>query len=85
MKIKESEQLKRLATASGQTPNKVSETIVTELINKGIIEDIATIGVVLLSIVTNGTLQLNKWRVLSGQLVFPPFVPFIWTTCWSAY
>lgn len=27
MKIKESEQLKRLATASGQTPNKVSETI----------------------------------------------------------
>lgn len=41
MKIKESEQLKRLATASGQTPNKVSETIVTELINKGIIEDIS--------------------------------------------
>ena len=41
MKIKESEQLKRLATASGQTSNKVSETIVTELINKGIIEDIS--------------------------------------------
>lgn len=40
MIIKESEQLNKLATASGQKPNKVSETIVTELINKGIIKDI---------------------------------------------
>lgn len=41
MKIKESEQLKMLATESGKTANQVSETIVTELINKQIIEDIS--------------------------------------------
>lgn len=39
MRIKENEQLKSLATVSGQKPAKVSETIVTELINKGIIKD----------------------------------------------
>ena len=41
MKIKESEQLKMLATESGKTANQVSETIVTELINKQIIENIS--------------------------------------------
>ena len=41
MRIKESEQLKMLATESGKTANQVSETIVTELINKQIIEDIS--------------------------------------------
>lgn len=40
MRIKESENLKTLATLSGKTANQVSETIVTELINRKIIEDI---------------------------------------------
>lgn len=39
MRIKENEQLKMLATACGQKPAKVAETIVTDLINKGIIKD----------------------------------------------
>ena len=41
MKIKESDLLNRLATDSGKTANQVSETIVTELINKQIIENIS--------------------------------------------
>ena len=41
MRIKESENLKTLATLSGKTANQVSETIVTELINKQIIENIS--------------------------------------------
>lgn len=40
MKIKESEQIKKLATLSGKTANQVSETIITELINRKIIADI---------------------------------------------
>lgn len=54
MKIKESEQLKMLATESGKTANQVSETIVTELINKQIIENISDNWGSRSPIVTNG-------------------------------
>ena len=40
MKIKESEQIKKLATLCGKTAKQVSETIITELINRKIIADI---------------------------------------------
>ena len=40
MIIKESENLKKLATLSGKTANQVSETIIMELVNRKIIEDI---------------------------------------------
>lgn len=40
MKIKESKEIKMLATLSGKTTNEVSETIVTELIKRKIIADI---------------------------------------------
>lgn len=39
MKIKESEQLKALATASGKTANQVSDIIVSELIKRQMIEE----------------------------------------------
>ena len=39
MKIKESEQLMLLASESGKTANEVSEILITESINRGIIED----------------------------------------------
>lgn len=61
-----------LATESGKTANQVSETIVTELINKQIIEDISDNWGFRSPIVTNGMLPLWKWWTLSGQLVFPP-------------
>ena len=41
MRIKEREHLKYLATQSGKQANQVSETIVTELINRKIIADIS--------------------------------------------
>ena len=39
MKVKESEQLKALATASGKTANQVSDIIVSELIKRQMIEE----------------------------------------------
>lgn len=41
MRVKESKELKELATLSGKTAKQVSETIVTELINRKIIADIS--------------------------------------------
>ncbi len=40
MRVKESKELKELATLSGKTAKQVSETVVTELIKRKIIEDI---------------------------------------------
>lgn len=39
MRIKESDELKELATLSGKKPNEISDIIVSELISKKIIED----------------------------------------------
>ena len=76
MKIKESEQLKMLATESGKTANQVSETIVTELINKQIIEDISD---------NWGFPFADCYERDVTVVVFSRFVPSIWTPCWNVY
>ena len=77
MKIKESEQLKMLATESGKTANQVSETIVTELINKQIIENISDNWGFPVSDCYERDVTVVEMVDVIRQLVFIRFVPSI--------
>lgn len=74
-----------LATESGKTANQVSETIVTELINKQIIEDISDNWGFPFADCYERDVTVVEMVDVIRQLVFPRFVPSIWTPCWNVY
>lgn len=74
-----------LATESGKTANQVSETIVTELINKQIIENISDNWGFPVADCYERDVTVVEMVDVIGQLVFTRFVPSIWTPCWNVY